>query len=117
MTQIVIPQHQWKWFGDAGHFCAASACRFHLCTKIGKYLVSTIGEYYPDGKQMHQVGLNRLYETMVFDAGEPCACGCGRPKHKGDCLDSANYDKPGDANAGHIAMCMKYACLNDNVEA
>lgn len=39
---------RWKWFGNAGHFICSQWCRFHLCTKVGKYLVSTVGEYWPE---------------------------------------------------------------------
>lgn len=91
---------QWKWFGDPGHFICAFDCRFHLCTQVGKYLVSTVGKYFPDeptreiiaksrGIELQGVGdarkqdymdkigfqnisLNYKYETMVFMAGEPC---------------------------------------------
>jgi hypothetical protein len=43
-----IPESQWKWFGNAGHLIIASWCRFHLCTQIGEYMISTVGEYWPD---------------------------------------------------------------------
>lgn len=39
---------RWKWFGHAGHFICGHKCRFHLCTQVGKYLVSTVGEYWPE---------------------------------------------------------------------
>ena len=89
-----ITPDKWKWFGNAGHFICARDCRFHLCTKIGKYLVSTVGQYFPDepvreieassrgitleGKGdarrfdymqkvgYTEIGYNRLFETMVF---------------------------------------------------
>lgn len=38
----------WKWFGSAGHFICGHWCRFHLCTQVGSYLISTIGEYWPE---------------------------------------------------------------------
>lgn len=37
----------WKWFGNAGHFICGSDCRFHLCTQVGNYLISTVGQYLP----------------------------------------------------------------------
>lgn len=37
----------WKWFGNAGHLIVSDNCRFHLCTKVGKYLISTVGQYWP----------------------------------------------------------------------
>jgi hypothetical protein len=43
-----IPKQRWKWFGHAGHFICAQWCRFHLCTKVGPWLISTVGEYWPE---------------------------------------------------------------------
>ncbi len=40
-----IPESKWEWFGNAGHFMCSQWCRFHLCTKVGPWLVSTVGEY------------------------------------------------------------------------
>lgn len=86
---------KWKWFGHAGHLCVGRWCRFHLCTDVGKYLVSTVGEYWPlrpvreihdpkwlaenkhlmgdafDAAYMEkfgfeEVGCDRKYETYVF---------------------------------------------------
>jgi hypothetical protein len=94
-----------RWFGHAGHFICAPWCRFHLCTQVGEFLISTVGEYVPDApvreimaqsrgiklegrgdarladymnkRGFEQVGCDRLYETMVFRAGRPCdAEGC-----------------------------------------
>lgn len=38
----------WTWFGNAGHLIIGHQCRFHLATLAGTYLVSTVGEYWPD---------------------------------------------------------------------
>ena len=43
----MIPVSDWIWFGTPGHFICANYCRFHLCTRVGDYLVSTVGEYVP----------------------------------------------------------------------
>jgi hypothetical protein len=43
-----FPRAGWEWYGGAGHFICARWCRFHLCTKVGPWLVSTVGEYWPD---------------------------------------------------------------------
>lgn len=96
---------QWEWFGNAGHLIVGNYCRFHLCTKVGRYLVSTVGQYFPDSRVREifaqsigvklegigdarcadymkkigyeEIGFERTYETMVFLAGEPCtANGC-----------------------------------------
>lgn len=36
-----------QWFGHAAHFICGRWCRFHLATQVGRYLVSTVGEYWP----------------------------------------------------------------------
>jgi hypothetical protein len=43
-----VPRQDWKWFGHAGHLIVGAWCRFHLCTQVGNYLVSTVGEYWPE---------------------------------------------------------------------
>lgn len=96
----------WKWFGNAGHFICADWCQFHLCTQVGKYLVSTVGDYFPEQSTREilaksknvvlegigdarradymrkigydQVGCDRKFETMVFKTSGKCkAKGCG----------------------------------------
>jgi hypothetical protein len=103
---VSVPKAEWRWFGNAGHFICAEWCRFHLCTQVGEYLVSTVGEYVPDegvreiiaqsrgivlkgrGDErrtdymrkigFEEIGCDRLYETMVFRAGKPCSsAACG----------------------------------------
>lgn len=44
----MIPREEWEWFGHAGHLIVARWCRFHMATKVGDYLVSTVGEYWPE---------------------------------------------------------------------
>ena len=45
--KVSVPENEWEWFGDAGHFICAKDCQFHLCTKVGNYLVSTVGRRWP----------------------------------------------------------------------
>jgi len=103
----MTPESEWRWFGSPGHLCVARDCRFHLCTQIGAFLVSTVGEYIPDetSREIHcqvhgitlegrgdarfadymrkvgyqEIGYGRTYESMVFrTTGEVChASGCG----------------------------------------
>lgn len=97
-----IPESEWAWFGVAGHFICGDKCQFHLTTRIGMMLVSTIGEYMPDSTVQtilartrgfaltergyareaefyqknggfEKIGAWGKYETMVFAAGAPCA--------------------------------------------
>lgn len=94
----MIAQSDWQWYGTVGHFICGRDCRFHLATKVGKYLVSTIGQFFPDsqvrkilaesrgitltqrgdaGDQewLDKVGWEPIgawgtYETLVFEAGD-----------------------------------------------
>jgi hypothetical protein len=96
----MIPESDWKWFGCPGHLIVARDCRFHLCTQIGGFLISTVGEWFPGesvreilaksrGVELRgrgdvrewdymkkigfeEIGCDRKYETMVFAAGKPC---------------------------------------------
>lgn len=107
--QAVEPK-DWKWYGSASHLIVGNDCRFHLATKVGPWLVSTVGEYLPGG-------CGRKYETMVFRLGRSpgeCPCGCGLPKPVdwGE-LDVAGYNDAKAATAGHYAMCEKWAALPD----
>src|SRR5262245_46801635 len=94
----VVPYRGWQWYGNAGHFICGRWCRFHLATRVGPWLVSTVGEFvhprHGGGSEIEEarwlranwpgedIGLDRKYETMVFRAGDPCEtkdCGCGLP--------------------------------------
>jgi hypothetical protein len=128
--QNVTPQSEWEWFGTPGHHIMAFWCRFHLTTKVGEYLVSTVGELvHPVNLEGGQdalrwqrknwpgaeVGCGRYYETMVFHTSSLCEadlCGqCGMPNHNGHGLDMLGYQTAAEANRGHMAMCRKYAGL------
>lgn len=127
----MIPKHEWQWYGMAGHFICGRWCRFHLCTKVGPWLVSTVGAYvhprHSGGSEQKEaawlkenwpgedIGLDRKFETMVFRCGEPCSaegCGCGQPMLDGGMeLDSAAYNDIKSANEGHLAMCEKWSAI------
>ena len=95
------PRKNWEWFGVPGHLIVSQDCRFHLCTLVGPWLVSTVGEWLPDSTSWHiysdsrgvtieglgdarradflnkvgfiEIGAGRKYETMVFaTTGERC---------------------------------------------
>lgn len=108
-----------EWFGHAGHFIAARRCNFHLTTRVGDYLVSTVGDWRLDdgSKEPTEIGYGRLYETMVFRAGKPCdaeGCHCGLPEISGRELDIAGYNTGREARDGHMAMIGKYQDLGAN---
>lgn len=102
----LVPTSDWIWHGMAGHFIASRNCCFRLHTTVGKYRVSTVGCYHPEGAindTLHEIGLGRLFETMVFENdpdGEPTTW-CE--------IDADAYQTAEDASAGHLAMCRKWA--------
>jgi hypothetical protein len=145
MRNSIVPPEEWKWFGNVGHFICGHMCRFHLCTLVGEYLVSTVGEFWPERnvREIHakindiawlsthrdlrgdafdhaymrrfgyeEVGYQRKYETMVFNAGEPCSaegCGCGLPALKdGMELDFLPANDAKTATENHMQLCKKY---------
>lgn len=40
----------WVWMAHAGHLIVGQDCRFHLTTYVGDFIVSTVGEYWPDSQ-------------------------------------------------------------------
>ena len=114
-------EKDWKWFGHAAHLCVGHDCRFHMATQVGPWLVSTVGEYWGSRsvREIHAIGCGRKYETMVFRAGAPCdstECGCGLPEIDGSEEDCDCYNDVKSATEGHIAMCKKWAALNEQVK-
>ena len=123
---------EWEWFGNAGHYCCGRWCRFHLTTKVGPWLVSTVGEYvhprHGGGSEEAEakwlqanwpgedVGCDRKYETMVFLAGDRCEYGCGIPTTSGPELDMYGYNSAGEATEGHMAMCQQWSTTQVRTE-
>lgn len=101
-----IPESEWVWCGFAGHFGASDACRFHLNTRVGNYRISTVGDYHPhDEAEPQPIGVGRLYETYVFHVR---GIGEGRVTRWNE-IEADSYNDAETAEAGHLAMCRKYA--------
>jgi len=75
-----IPESEWVWYGFGGHFVCRDQCAYHLCTRIGGYLISTIGYYIQHtGEAAYPLhgDPDSLYETYIFhcdgedDEGNP----------------------------------------------
>lgn len=110
-----IPIHEWVWYGHAGHFICADSCLWHMNTKVGEYIISSVGEMLPtrerikadrgEAAKFHPVGAAGLYETMVFKATKtPRACGC-YDTESGIELACRRYDTHEDATQGHMEFC------------
>ena len=118
MKIAVIPEQKWKWFGHAGHFCAADSCRFHLCTQVGRYLISTVGDCYLNSASGERVtlgaGKDSFFETYVFrvQPGKRCidsSCGCGQPNIDLCEIEGVRVATARKATAQHISACRRYA--------
>jgi hypothetical protein len=114
-------ESKWKWFGHAGHLCVGHYCRFHLCTKVGRYLVSTVGDYFPpcqreidEKRQTIGAGEKSFFETYIFKVrpGKKCTdpqCGCGLPNICLTEVEGYRTATAGQATATHMKMCRKYS--------
>lgn len=132
-----MDKSRWVWMPHPGHFICSQNCKFILNTYVGKYIVSTVGEYVPDSSVREilaesreitlvgkgdarladymekvgyeTVGLDRKYETMVFHAKESDDKCCPfRMKSSGD-IDFAGYNESEEAFKGHYKMCLKWS--------
>lgn len=100
----------WIWMPHPGHFIAADACMFRLCTYVGGFIVSTVGDY-KDG----EVGSGRLYETMVFAARPDNSGCCPFVMNEPSAVDSAGYNDAQAAREGHMRLCRKWAAREEVV--
>lgn len=102
----MIPKDEWHWTGYQGHLI--STCRFFLTTRVGNYRISTVGDYRDRHGKRETIGIDRYFETMVFelaDDGTPE----GEVKDFGSSADYEAYQESRDAEVGHHAMCEKFA--------
>lgn len=110
----MIPKDEWEWGGYPGHFIGAHDCRFRLNTRVGPWIVSTVGEYTPRllSSEVRPLGggTHDLYETMVFVAKREAGCGCW-VQESGAERDCVRYATHEEAQSGHLAMCEKWAAV------
>lgn len=73
----------------AGHLIVGNDCRFHLNTRVGKYIVSTVGEYWPDQavRRIHA----EIHDKKWYQANLHL---------KGDYFDAAYHKKFGFTELG-----------------
>jgi hypothetical protein len=98
---------EWQWFGTAGHFICASRCNFRMHTHVGKFCVSTVGDFRQerDDVEPTKIGHDRLYETMVFDTSR---YGDGSDDGRWSEVASAAYMTDEQAQRGHLEMCERF---------
>lgn len=130
-------KNTWVWMPHNGHLIVGRWCRFHLNTKVGKFIVSTVGEYVPgesvrrivaEGKGIviegrgeigerewlrkcgyMEIGCDRTYETMVFPAKRSDQKCCPFTAKVFREIDFTGYNTAEAAYAGHMKMCLKWA--------
>lgn len=116
--------------GCAGHLIVSNSCRWKRHTQVGKYRVSSIGDYYgPDLDKFTRdrnavkrttlgAGDASFFETMVFETEESPekandGCGC-RAVTSWSEIDSERYATAGEAQAGHERFVAKYLAMQVN---
>lgn len=105
--------------GCAGHFIGAASCRWRRHTQVGRFRISTVGDYYGFGGQRSTLGAgeNDWFETMVFktttrpDPGSK-KCGCRAVSDWGG-LECRRYGTAGEAQAGHERLIAKYRRISN----
>lgn len=117
---MTAPVESWVWDGHAAHLIVGSSCQFHLATRVGDYIVSTVGEYrsetdHPDGDRNYAetgdyaafttIGVGRLFETYVFRA---VGSGFGKVTDYSE-IDALPANDHDTATANHMTLCRKYA--------
>jgi hypothetical protein len=84
-----MEKSNWIWMPHAGHLCVGAQCQFHLNTYVGKYIVSTVGEYWPD-REVREIHAS-VYDNEWFRKNVSL---------KGDFFDSAYMKKFGFEDLG-----------------
>lgn len=128
----MIEEKDWEWDGFKKHFIGGGQCEFGLATRIGDWVVSTVGGYQPykylrdndptinileikNKLEYISIGFNRKFETMVFKYKKPdCGCctfACDVSQEHGDFFGSYNDAK--EARKGHMEICKKVAAINE----
>ena len=105
-----MKKQNWIWMPHPAHFCAAQWCKFFLNTYVGKYIVSTIGEYHsPAAKEIKEIGLQRKYETMAFSAKKSNEKCCPFTVNNFTEIDMKGYNNAEEAVKGHYQLCNKWS--------
>lgn len=113
----MINQSEWVWYGQPQHFCASKDCHWHLATKVGRVLISSVGRYFPngnmdgtDGEDLSPGG-RMHFETMVFEVTGACMCGhdCDFVSLNFNDLDCMRYHTAEEARRGHLETCLRWA--------
>lgn len=106
---MTVPKSEWVWYGYAGHLCVGRRCAYHMATRIGGFLVSTVGHFLPDGKTMEHIGgPDDFFETFVFRCDGETADGDPNLTSLEEVF-TRRYAKSIDAERGHRQICDEFA--------
>lgn len=100
----IITKNKWVQLPHPAHFICSRDCRFVLATKIGKYIVSTVGELWQDS-------ISRRIHASIFDKEWYTK----NSELKGDNFDDAYYKKFGYEKLGsdRTYETMVFKCMRD----
>lgn len=106
-----MKKDKWIQMPHATHFIGSASCHFVMATYVGKYIVSTVGEYYPSyaKDKPEEIGIDRILETMVFKAVKSDCKGCKYEIKSGENIDFAGYKTSEEAVKGHWKLCNKWS--------
>lgn len=130
-------RENWIWMPHPAHFICSFNCHFILSTYVGKYIVSTVGEYLPEegvreilaksrGIELkgigderksdfmekigyEEIGHNRKYETMVFKAKKSKHLCCPWTINVHQEVDMKGYNDADSAYIGHLHLCQEWS--------
>ncbi len=109
-SAVQIPCDQWIWFGYPAHLCVSTKCLWWMCTRVGDIIISSIGDWRPDGRDGKSMpigsGVESLFETYVFRAS-----GASGTEHDGSEIEGQRYPSYEAAETVHMEMCRKYAAM------
>lgn len=135
----IITKDKWIWMPHPAHFICSQDCHFHMATKVGKWIISTIGELLFDMQVneilakhrniqlegmgdfrradwmrkngWEEIGMGRTYETMVFKAEKSNEKNSCCPYRiaSGSYVDFRGYKTSEDAYQGHLELCEEYS--------
>jgi len=105
---LKVPHYRWVHYGYATHLCVGHSCSYHMGTRIGRVLVSTVGDYHPRGQEKREtISFSHEFETMVFRCtGETEG---GDPDFDPQEIYAERYHESLEAELGHRAICMRAA--------
>lgn len=106
-----MTEADWVWCGYAGHFIASPRCFFHLHTRVGRWRISTVGDYRPRGEDFPPETMGagpELYESMVFPVSGYGTHGEGDVT-KWEEERTVRYMTAEEACVGHLELCREFA--------